>query len=171
MNSVVQIEPPRDARALSTLARIDYADAFLVHSAHWAELTPEQWARLILEQAALPLRSALLSGWSALGLKLGPGGILGWTVRRSRDDYVLLGAESLIGMPAELLLKHHRAALLFCTFVQHDNVAARGVWAAVEPLHVPIVRRVLTQGVERAEAAAAHGHPMADAASTIDGPP
>ncbi|HUZ27817.1 MAG TPA: hypothetical protein VMU90_01165 [Solirubrobacteraceae bacterium] len=155
MSEVRQIPAPPEARALSTLDHVDYADAFLVDPNHPDERTPEQWLRLMMDGAPLHVRSTLLSGWSALGLKLGSGGILGWRVRQSEADHVLVRAESRIGMPAELLLKRHEAGLLFCTFVQHDNVAARGVWAGVEPVHVPIVRRVLAQGMERAEAAVA----------------
>jgi hypothetical protein len=52
-------------------------------------------------------------------------------------------------MPGELLLERRRGALLFCTFVEHDNALARTVWAGVEPVHVPVVRRVLEQAAGR----------------------
>jgi hypothetical protein len=52
-------------------------------------------------------------------------------------------------MPAELLLMRKPGALVFCTFVQHDNPAARAVWAGVEPVHVPVVRRLLAQARRR----------------------
>jgi hypothetical protein len=151
MSSVRQIDPPRQALALSTLDRVDYADAFLVAPSHPDERSPEQWLRLVMDTAPLYIRSALLSGWLALGLKLGSGGILGWTVRRSTADHVLVRAGSRIGMPAELVLKRHDHMLLFCTLVQHDNALARAVWNGVEPVHVPTVKRVLGQGVDRAE--------------------
>ena len=51
-------------------------------------------------------------------------------------------------MPGELLFKRERDALLFATFVQHDNPVARAVWAGVEPVHVPIVRRVLEHAAQ-----------------------
>jgi hypothetical protein len=146
-SSVRQIEVPPQARALSTLAHIDYEDAFLVDIAGSHERTPEQWARAILEDAPIKVRSSLVSGWTSIGLKLdrsGPGGsVLGWSVRASTPDFALLGADSRIGMPGQLLIKREHDALLFATFVQHDNPVARAVWAGVEPVHVPIVRRVL----------------------------
>ncbi len=84
------------------------------------------------------VRSALLSGWSSLGLRLGVGRserfVLGWEVQRSTPDFVLLAASSRIGMPAELLFKRQRHTLLFATFVQKENAIARAVWAAVDPL-------------------------------------
>jgi hypothetical protein len=143
--SVRQVPVPSEARARSTLSHIDYADAFVVDNEEGGERTAEEWLRAILEQAPLAVRGQLLSGWASLGLKLGRGGVLGWPVRRSTPDVVLLGAGSRIGMPAELLLERRRGALLFCTFVQHDNAVARAAWAGVEPVHVPIVRRLLGQ--------------------------
>ena len=154
MSTVRQIPVPEEARALSTLARIDYADAFLVERGASDGLTPEELIRVFLGDAPRSLRTTLLSGWLALGLKLKPGHssgyVLGWEVRRSTSDHVLLGAESRVGMPAELLLNRHSQRLLFCTFVELGNVVVRGVWAGVEPGHVPVVRHVLAQGAERA---------------------
>jgi hypothetical protein len=81
-----------------------------------------------------------------LGLRLGlpgAGNVLGWQIRRSTDDFVLLGAGSRIGMPAQLLFTRQRDGLLFDTFVQHDNVVARRLWASVEATHVQMVRALL----------------------------
>ena len=99
------------------------------------------------------LRAGLWSSWCAIGLKLGSPRsarlVLGWEVRRSTPDFVLLGARSRIGMPAELLLKRHQGMLLFDTFVQHGNPVARAVWAAVELTHPTVARRVLEDGGRR----------------------
>jgi len=149
--AVHQISVPPQARSLSTLARIDYADAFVVETESAAGRTPEEWARGILEDAPVTVRSALLSGWSALGLKLGSPRsercVLGWPVKRKTGEFVLLSAGSRVGMPAELLVKRHERGLLFCTFVRHGNPAARVMWAATEPVHVSVVRRVLAGAV------------------------
>ncbi len=146
---VRQIAVPPEARALATLPRVDYADAFLVEVGGIRDRTPEEWARAILEDAPESLRRSLTLGWSALGLKLGSNRsdrhVLGWEVRRSTPDHVLLGAGSRIGMPAELLVKRQGERLLFSTFVQHENLLARAVWAGVEPAHCPIVRSVLSR--------------------------
>jgi hypothetical protein len=150
---VRQVDVPADARALSTLHRIDYEDAFLV-DVPAQEKTAEQWARALLEDAPIKVRSTLLSGWSAIGLKLGGGrpgrSVLGWKVRRSSPDFVLLAAESRIGMPGQLLFQRRGQTLLFATFVQQQNQIARAVWAGVEPVHVPIVRRLLEHAQRRA---------------------
>jgi hypothetical protein len=145
MDEVRQIEVPPAARALSTLSRIDYADAFLVESERVQERTAEEWARAILENAPAKVRAMLLSGWSAIGLKLGRGdqGVLGWELRKRTADFVLLAAESRLGMPGQLLFKREPGALLFATFVQQDNQIARTLWAGVEPVHIPTVRTLL----------------------------
>jgi hypothetical protein len=145
--TVRQIEVPPAARALSTLTRIDYEDAFVVELERAQDRTPEQWAQAIVGEAPAVVRSALLAGWSALGLRLDPGrsggSVLGWEVRRSTREFALLGASSRIGLPAELLFKRRRRGLLFATFVQQENPIARTVWAGVEPMHPATVQRLL----------------------------
>src|SRR5262245_28566798 len=85
--AVCQIGVPPAARALSTLAHVDYADAFLVDTRANRSRTPEQWARAMLEDAPIGTRRALRRGWRALGLRAGSGAsdrlVLGWEVRRS----------------------------------------------------------------------------------------
>jgi hypothetical protein len=153
MVNVRQITVPAAARALSALPRADYEDAFVVSLGSAHERTALQWARAILEGAPVRTRGALVSGWSTIGLKLGAMHsdrfVLGWSVRRSTDDYVLLGADSRIGMPGELLFVRNLRTLLFSTFVQQRNPIARAVWASVEPVHGPTVRRLLEDAHRR----------------------
>jgi len=151
--TVRQVAVPPAARARSALAHVDYADAFVVDLSAAQSRTAEEWARAIVEGAPPGVQRQLRSGWAALGLKLGPSRsdrfVLGWEVRRSTPELVLLGAGSRIGMPAELHFERRQRSLLFATFVQHDNPIARAVWAATEPVHVPIVRRLLEQAGKR----------------------
>jgi hypothetical protein len=150
---VRQVAVPPAARARSTLAHVDYADAFVLDLRAAPICTAEEWARATVEGAPASVQRQLRWGWTALGLELGPTGsdrfVLGWEVRRNSPDLVLLGAGSRIGMPAELLFERRQHSLLFATFVQHDNAIARAVWAATEPVHVPIVRRVLERAAKR----------------------
>jgi hypothetical protein len=144
---------PQSARALSTLSHINYEDAFLVDVGPPQERTAEQWARAVLEEAPASVRRTLQSGWSAIGLKRGGApperSVLGWEIRRSTTEFVLLGANSRIGMAGELLFRRRRHTLLFATLVQQDNPIARAVWARVEPVHISVVRRVLEQASRR----------------------
>jgi hypothetical protein len=150
---VRQVAVPAEARALSTLSRIDYEDGFLVETSAAQVRTAMEWVKAILESAPFAVRVKLLLGWSAIGLMpaltISGQSVLGWEIRTSTPDFVVLGRDSLIGMPGELLFKRERDGLLFATFVRHDNRIARAVWAATEPQHVPIVRDLLEQAARR----------------------
>jgi hypothetical protein len=110
-----QVAVPAVARARCTLRHVDYEDAFAVELRSAHVRTAEQWARAILEDAPLAMRNGLRRGWLALGLKLDAApperSVLGWEVRRSTRDSLLLGADSRIGMPAELLVTRHKRAV------------------------------------------------------------
>jgi hypothetical protein len=105
----------------------------------------------MLEDAPPRARRTLPWGWFALGLKQGSPQshrhVLGWEVRRSTRDYALLGADSRLGMPAELLFKREASGFLFATFVQHDNPAWRAVWVGLGPYHRKVVRGLLERAV------------------------
>jgi hypothetical protein len=144
---------PPTARLLSTLSHIDYEDAFLVQVGAAQDRTGEQWARAILQDAPILTRSALMLGWSSLGLRLSPARsdqyVLGWKVLLSTPGFALLAAGSRLGLLAQLLFTRHGRGLLFCTFVQHENAVARAVWAGVEPIHRQVVPHVLEQASRR----------------------
>jgi hypothetical protein len=146
---VRQVAVPPAARALSTMSRVDYEDAFLVETGPAQDRTAEQWARATLEDAPPMMRSACSWTWFALGLQLGPTRsdrlVLGWEMRRRTPDFVLLGAGSRLGLRAEVLFKRQQRALLFATFLQQENLIARAVWAGVAPGHRQVVRYLLEQ--------------------------
>jgi hypothetical protein len=147
---VCQTVLPAGTRELSTLARIDYQDAFLVGTGPAQDRTAEQWAREVLEGAPPSTRRALSRGWSGLGLRLGPAQsdrhVLGWEIRRSDPDAVLLGARGRLGLSGELIFQRSACSLLYATVVQLENRVARGLWAAIESRH----RRVVQGLLERA---------------------
>jgi hypothetical protein len=144
-----QVAVPPAARALSTLAHVDYEDAFLVETGPPRGRTGEQWARAILEGAPITVRRELRRAWCALGLKLGSTRsdqfVLGWEVRRSTRDFALLAAGSRLGLPAELLFERRPDTLLVATFVQQRNPIARAIWAAIAPRHRQVVPWLLEQ--------------------------
>jgi len=75
--------------------------------------------------------------------------ILGWEIRESTPEFLVLGRSSSIGMPGELLFTRDHDALLFCTFVQHNNRVARAVWNSIEAAHVRTVHDLLEHAVGR----------------------
>jgi hypothetical protein len=148
---VSQVLLPEDARALSTLSRVDYEDAFIVDAP--GERTAEQWARAVFNDAPLAVRARLISGWMGLGLKLrepwSARHVLGWKVQRSSPGVVLLAADSLLGLQAELLFRTEPRGLLFATLIQQDNPAARAVWVRTTATHQKVVRSLLDHAARR----------------------
>ena len=139
----------RDGTALK---RIDYSDTFRLPDTG-TTMTAEQWAREVLEHASEPLRRSLPRGWFVLGLRHGstrsPHHVLGWPIRDSRDDRIVLGATSRIGMPAELVLARDGDAWLFATLVEHDNRAVAALWRAISARHRDVVRHLLRSAAGR----------------------
>jgi hypothetical protein len=142
---------PPAARALSTLPRIDYADA-CVAELRGPQRSGEEWVRTILEEAPLAVRTALRAGWLSLGLRLDPGvpdRVLGWNLRRKAPDFALLTARSPLGIDAEVLLKCEGRMLYAATFLQLHNPLARAVWAPIAPGHRQVVRALLKRAAGR----------------------
>jgi Protein of unknown function (DUF2867) len=151
--TVRQIALPQDARALGTMSRIDYEDAFAVTAD--VRRSAEEWVRAVLYDAPPRVRRRLWLGWTALGLKLGPPSssdrVLGWKVKHSDPDFVLLAADSWLGFRGELLFRREPDRLLFATLVQQTNPAVRVLWAAITPRHQRVVRSLLSHAAERAQ--------------------
>lgn len=149
--NVRQVSLSADARALSTLARIDYEDAFEVTVD--VPRAPREWVRAVLDDAPASVRRRLVLGWTALGLRLRPwcgDRMLGWKVAHDDPGFLLLTADSWLGIRGQLLFRAEPHGLLFATFVQHTNPAAKALWAAITPRHQDVVRSLLTHAAERA---------------------
>jgi hypothetical protein len=153
MDQVRQVDLPVAAQALTGLSRVDYTDAFLVGAVSAEDRSGEEWARETLEGAPAHVQKGLRRGWMALGLKLDQAGsdhsVLGWELRHSDEEFALLGCDSRVGMPAELLFQPGRGGLLFATFVRQANPIMRGVWAWVGPRHRQVVPYLLRRAAAR----------------------
>jgi hypothetical protein len=151
---VSQVLLPADARALSSLSRVDYEDAFIVDAG--GERTAEWWVREVFNGAPLAVRARLVAGWMGLGLKLGEPWsarrVLGWKVQQSSPSVVLLAAESLLGLQAELLFRTEPRGLLFATLVQQNNPLARAVWVRITSRHQVVVHSLLDHAARREHA-------------------
>jgi hypothetical protein len=145
---------PASARAMTSLSRVDYTDSFRLELPRSEDRTAEEWARVVLEDAPAETRRMLRRGWLALGIRLGSTEdrrrVLGWSVRQSAPDYAVLGAHSLFGAEAELLLRREHGSLLFATIMKLNNPLVRAFWAAFSPQHRRVVRHLLRQAGRRA---------------------
>jgi hypothetical protein len=161
-SDVREITLPCSAQALSTLRRVDYTDGCRMKTGHAREITAEEWARALLEQAPEATRRGLRRGWHALGVRLGPADdpslVLGWEVRRSSEDCVVLGVRSWIGTDAEVLCLREPDALVVGTLVQLRNPVARAVWACIESHHRKVVRHLVRSAGERVAASGRGQH-------------
>ncbi|HEX4305931.1 MAG TPA: hypothetical protein VHZ54_07850 [Solirubrobacterales bacterium] len=158
---VAEVEVPASAPALSTLPRVDYRDGFRLEFPGGPRLSGEEWAREMLEGASPETRRSLRRGWPLLGLKMAPpgatGAILGWRLRHSGSDYALLGADSRIGMPAELLLLPEPGGLFFATLIQQRNPLAHALWAPIGRPHRRVVPALMRHAAARVSARADSG--------------
>jgi hypothetical protein len=75
--------------------------------------------------------------------------VLGWSVRHRDSAYVLLAADSWLGLRGQLLFRGEPDGLLFATFLQLANPAARRLWTAITPRHERIVSSLLTHAAIR----------------------
>jgi hypothetical protein len=149
---------PDDVRSLTTLGTTaGYTDTFLV-DVPATERSAEAWSRLILEGAPAPLRASLPPGWASLGLRHGPldseDHVLGWPIRDRTEDHLLLGAESRLGMEAELLFARWEGGLVFATVIRFDRAATRVLWAGIERPHKRVVRTLLHHATRQPPVAA-----------------
>jgi hypothetical protein len=150
-SSVSAIALPADARALATLPRIDYEDAFRLVGG--VERPAEDWVRAVLNDAPLTVRARLVAGWLAIGLNLrepwSPHRVLGWKVQHRDPNFILLAADSWLGLRGQLLFGSEPRGVLFATFIQQDNRLARSLWQKITPQHQHVVHSLLAHAARR----------------------
>ncbi|SHF65677.1 hypothetical protein [Streptoalloteichus hindustanus] len=148
-----EIAVPPALRELSQLPRIDYENAVLADTDLAGDLTAEQWMRAVLDDAPAEYRALLTRGWTSLGLRLAPEPsdqvVLGWTVRHSTPDHVVLAVHSDDGLAAELVIERRQNAVLYASFIHHGSDEARARWAAVEHQHTPAMCQLLDEALGR----------------------
>lgn len=137
---------PAAATADSRLEPVDYADAFRTTHPATHGWSSRRWAEHVLAAAPPMTRAQLVAGWLTLGLKVAPtraDRVLGWTVRSQDLDRTVLGAESVLGMRAELTFVRHEDAWWFGTRLSLATALAKAAWTPVEPIHLGAVQRLL----------------------------
>ena len=131
---VVSETPP------STVASLDYADAFEVTRSPTDRRSAEQWARDGFERLPLPTRRSLLlvHRW-ILGFRLGPWAspnhVLGWRIVTSEPELLHLEARSTL-LSGHMVWRLHDERLVMTTFLQYEmRRTAPVVWAVIGNIH------------------------------------
>lgn len=132
----------------------DYADAFEIHLPTPDGRTAEEWARSGLERAPTAVRRLVV--WvhrHVLGFPLdprpAPGTVLGWRIRSSEPEVIVLEAESgllhgiLVGRRGDAT----RTELTTFLFYRRPRLA-RLVWTLVGPLHRAVAPLLLTRAAK-----------------------
>lgn len=149
-----QAQLPTDTRALCTLRRVDYEDAFCVEDPN-LPATGEGAARAILEDARSRTRVQLVASWLALGLRLRTPGstdtVLGWPIVARAPGYVVLSADGWLGLSGQLLFLRDHDSLWTATWVAQQGPFARVAWGRIEARHRQVVESLLRGACRRAE--------------------
>ncbi len=145
---------PAGFAELDELDTVDYQEAFAIDTD--TVLTPEEWARLILEGAPQTTRTALLGAWKPLGVRLAPlgsdGQILGWPIQHSGPRAIVLGVECAIGIAARMVIQVQPGRIIHAMLFRFERDAGRDAFTALAPRHTQVVRSLLDDANRRADA-------------------
>jgi len=156
MHVALTIALPDGVSDIAGLDRYDYDETFSVDTD--CNPSPEDWARLTLEDAPRWMRAVMVNGWRSLGIDLAPldsdRAVLGWPILRNTPDDIVLGIESSIGLTARIVIQPSPTRGVHSMLVKYESEAARVAWAGIAPPHRVFVRRLL----DVAALAVASGH-------------
>jgi hypothetical protein len=141
----------REVQALADLHPAHYREALAVAVDH--DRRPEEWARLILEGATPAKRAALLRTWRLIGVRLAPldapGQVLGWRIRRSGPDGIVLAVTSRSGLSARLVVTATPRRVVQAMVVRFDRWFARPLWRVLTPQHRRFIAGLLSDAASR----------------------
>lgn len=141
-------EVPPSTFALSSLPRVDYADAFSLATDVRAD--PEPWARAMFGDTPGPAERFVWRG--LLGLRLGKGTspetVAGWRIRGRGSDWIGLEAASWM-IDAELLVQVARGRVRLYTLLHYRKLPGRIVWTPLSAVHRRLAPGLLAEGEER----------------------
>ncbi len=127
-------------RPPSTVASLDYADAFEIARSPTDRRSAEQWARDGSEGLPVTIRrSGLLIHRWILGFHLGPwvssDHIFGWQIVTSEPELLHLEARSTL-LSGHMVWRLHHERLVMSTFLQYEmRRTAPLVWAVIGNIH------------------------------------
>lgn len=135
----------------------DYQSAFAIERPDGQDLSAEQWARALFEDAARAMRWFLIVGWTVITCRLRPrhaaSQVLGWHIECRCPETVVIMVRAWVGFTSHLVVSVDTATVTVASFVRSTGPArpvARAVWAATIPLHERILPYLLTSAIRRA---------------------
>jgi hypothetical protein len=153
MKGETRVTPVRTIPVLAGVAeiagldRVDYDEAFDFETD--AVRRPEDWARLILEGAPLSKRLQMVGAWTALGIRLAlpgtKGQVLGWRIRRSDPEAVVLEVHAAVGLTARIVIQAEPQRVTHSMVVRYDRALGGRVWRRIAPGHRRFVRALLNR--------------------------
>jgi hypothetical protein len=123
------------------VAGADYVDAFELARDQQDGRSPEEQARLALEESPLPIRESIrFIHRFILRLRLAPRGtpdhVFGWRIVESTEDFCRLEAESPLASGTILGFREEPATARVVTAIRFQHPSAgRAVWRLVGPIH------------------------------------
>ena len=148
--SVGRANVPHAILAAGGMDDADYVDACTVRTDRASERTPEEWARVVLEQTPTGRWAPIL--WHLLGLRLGPSGsaqyVQGWRIADDGDNWIRAETSSwyMTGHAVALVEGDHLSIALF---LRYDHPIAALIWRPVGAVHRRALPVMVGQAVRR----------------------
>ncbi|MEU8814562.1 hypothetical protein [Actinoplanes sp. NPDC048796] len=143
--AVTEAEVSAETVVLAGLEPVDYREGFGFPTGE--SLSAEAWARRILEGASRGDRAKMLAAWRFLGVGLAPlkapGQVLGWRIRRSDPEAIVLAVRATAGVSARLVLRAEPGRVTHAMLVRYDSGLGRRVWTRFAPAHRRFYVRLL----------------------------
>ena len=141
---------PEPIRSLHCLDRVDYVDAFAVHTAEATNWPAERWARAVLEEGSAVRRFGFIPWRVLLGLRLGPSYapayVHGWRIAGGDDTWIRLEAASWL-MTCNAVARVADGHVSVALFVRYDHRIAASWWPVLSPVHRRLMPVILRQGL------------------------
>jgi hypothetical protein len=156
----VRVDVPKSARILQDLEEVAYSCAFEVNSPSPNNRAPEQWLRVIFEDAPAPFRWFVVAGWVVvlrlrLELRASSDHILGWRIVDRTSSAIVIGVEGPL-LSARQVIQVDDDRLTHTTIVHHNRPAARVLWAVAAPLHLRAIPYLLHRATGKLNGSESH---------------
>ena len=143
---VRQSNVPEAIRSIAGMESPDYVDFFTALASAAAARSPEQWARVGLEDAAGSRGQFVWRILCGLRLEQRPDYVAGWRIGDRGDRWVRLEAASWF-MTAHLVVYVDDGQLSVGTFIRYDRPIAALIWRAISVGHRRAMPGLLRQAV------------------------